>query len=164
MAKQIQVLEADPTYTQMDYGHVPEILADIYRAKGHNLILTYNSPQNVSAMAMKNAYAVMLDEVPDDQRAEVKRQLTRAGLRWDSTDGTIHKGDCLLVSQPEGARAHFEAENYQAWINQGYASDTQAEAIQEEAMRASHRPGARSPFAGAKTEGGFRGHFGRAKP
>jgi hypothetical protein len=162
--KRIQVLAQNPVYVEQDFGAIPEILSDLYRAKGHNLILIYNSPQQVSAMASKHAFAVGIEDIPEEMRAEMRRTLRSYGFSVDA-DGTVHKGDCLLVSQPEGARQHFEQENHETWRRQGYASDTQAEMIQEEARRAAGHGAKRpSPFAGARTEGDFSGHYGHQPP
>jgi hypothetical protein len=157
--KQIKVLAQDPVYVQQDFGAIPEVLSELYRAKGHNLILIYNSPQQVSAMASKHAFAVGIEDVPEEMRAEMRRALRSYGFTVDA-DGTIHKGDCLLVSQPEGARQHFENENFETWRRQGYASDVQAEQIRE-AMERELPPGA---IAGARTEGALRGHYGHQPP
>lgn len=157
-----QTLSQDPTYTALDYGALPANLTALYEAKGHNLILVYSSPQQVSAMAAVHAFAVSIDDIPEEMRAQMRKDLRSFGLVVDQSDGTIHKGDCLLVSQPETARQHFEKENYETWQRQGYASETQAEMLQEEAQRASG--GGASPFVGARTEGSFAGHFGRKPP
>jgi hypothetical protein len=152
--KQIKVLAQDPVYVEQDFGAIPEVLSDLYRAKGHNLILIYNSPQQVSAMASKHAFAVGIEDVPEEMRAEMRRSLRSYGFTVDA-DGTIHKGDCLLVSQPEAARHHFENENFETWRRQGYESDAQAEMLHEEWSR--RFPGA---TARARTEGDLRGHYG----
>lgn len=162
-SKQIKVLAQDPVYVNQDFGAIPEVLVDLYSAKGHNLILIYNSPQQVSAMAAKHAFAVGIEDVPEEMRAEMRRSLRSYGFAVDA-DGTIHKGDCLLVSQPEAARQHFEQENYETWRRQGYASDMQAEMLQEEARREAGHSRKRSPFAGARTEGDFAGHYGHQPP
>jgi hypothetical protein len=156
--KQIKVLTQDPVYVEQDFGAIPEVLSDLYRAKSHNLILIYNSPQQVSAMASKHAFAVGIEDVPEEMRAEMRRALRSYGFTVDA-DGTIHKGDCLLVSQPEGARQHFENENFETWRRQGYASDVQAEQIREAMERELPRA-----IAGARTEGALRGHYGHQPP
>lgn len=145
-------------YKAVDFGAIPKSVADLFAAKGHNVFLSYASPQNVSAMASRHAFSLAISDIPKEAVDEVRQDLRRYGFTVDS-DGTIRKGDCLLLSQPETARQHFEQENYETWKRQGYASDAQAEAIQEEARRTSG--GGSSLFVGAKTEGDFAKHFGR---
>lgn len=94
----------------LDLIVLPQKMADYYRGQGRNLFPAKPHHALAGSLAARGAYALVVEDLPEDERDEMLREARRCGYRVRSDDHTIELGDCVLYTQHESDRAAIEVE------------------------------------------------------